>query len=277
MSEMGLHHLFGHLKHKLWPKEGPGVRLTIWFPTIKSQESPQFPCVQVACDIPLKSFQWGLQLFFRPHLNQRSTHKVMGPQSCESPNFGNFETLQTKCHLNVGFVERHRVYYKGEGDGFPQVWAMVYPWLVLAPKVFQLCANQLVVWFVLVCVSDWSASQSSSFHLEVLARPFTLEVLRARDRAPTSYSSAVFILDSNLNFLKRLRLHHLERNYKAYKFVMYEMQKRTRCIIHNGHAINLISTNDIYDKLVIAKGKNLKIYFNIHHVVKKNCDFFFIF
>jgi hypothetical protein len=22
-------------------------------------------------------------------------------------------------------VERHRVYYKGEGDGFPQVWAVV--------------------------------------------------------------------------------------------------------------------------------------------------------
>jgi hypothetical protein len=27
--------------------------------------------------------------------------------------------LRTKCHLDVGLVERHRVYYKGEGDGFP--------------------------------------------------------------------------------------------------------------------------------------------------------------
>jgi len=26
-----------------------------------------------------------------------------------------------KCHLDVGLVERHRVYYKGEGGGFPQV------------------------------------------------------------------------------------------------------------------------------------------------------------
>ncbi len=25
----------------------------------------------------------------------------------------------TKCHLDVAFVERHRVYYKGEGGGFP--------------------------------------------------------------------------------------------------------------------------------------------------------------
>jgi len=31
----------------------------------------------------------------------------------------------TKCHLDVGLVTRHRVYYKGEDDGFSQVWAMV--------------------------------------------------------------------------------------------------------------------------------------------------------
>jgi hypothetical protein len=32
---------------------------------------------------------------------------------------------RTKCHLDVGLVERHKIYYKGEGDGFPQVQAMV--------------------------------------------------------------------------------------------------------------------------------------------------------
>jgi hypothetical protein len=26
---------------------------------------------------------------------------------------------ETKCHLDVGFIERHKVYYKGEGGGFP--------------------------------------------------------------------------------------------------------------------------------------------------------------
>jgi hypothetical protein len=30
-----------------------------------------------------------------------------------------------KCHFDVGFMERHKVYYKGEGGGFPQVWAVV--------------------------------------------------------------------------------------------------------------------------------------------------------
>jgi hypothetical protein len=48
---------------------------------------------------------------------------------------------RTKSHLDVGFVEKHKVYYKGKGGDFPQVRAMVSlmnlscPWLVLAPKV----------------------------------------------------------------------------------------------------------------------------------------------
>jgi predicted nucleic acid-binding Zn finger protein len=29
MFRMGSHHLFGHLKHKLWPKEGPRVKLAV--------------------------------------------------------------------------------------------------------------------------------------------------------------------------------------------------------------------------------------------------------
>jgi hypothetical protein len=69
MSKMGLHDPFGHLKHKLWPKERPKVNLTIRLRTTKSHESPRFPYVQVVCHIPLKSSRRGLQFFFRPHLN----------------------------------------------------------------------------------------------------------------------------------------------------------------------------------------------------------------
>jgi hypothetical protein len=58
-----------------------------------------------------------------------------------------------KSHLDVGSVASHRICYKGEGGGFPQVWAVVslvcpcYPWLVLAPRVLQLCTNHFV-WVV---------------------------------------------------------------------------------------------------------------------------------
>jgi len=35
------------------------------------------------------------------------------------------ESPGTKNHLNVGAAERHKEYYMGEGDGFPQIWAVV--------------------------------------------------------------------------------------------------------------------------------------------------------
>jgi hypothetical protein len=34
-----------------------------------------------------------------------------------------FGSPQTKCHLDVGLVQRHKIYYKGEGGGFPHVQA----------------------------------------------------------------------------------------------------------------------------------------------------------
>ncbi len=71
-----------------------------------------------------------------------------------------FGSSGTKCHLDVGLLERHRVYYKGEGGGFPQVRAvmsLVSPNLFVAcpsTKVLQPCTNQLVVWVVQVHASD---------------------------------------------------------------------------------------------------------------------------
>jgi hypothetical protein len=53
----------------------------------------------------------------------------MSLQTYGSPNCENFGTPtwspRTKCHLDVGLVERRKVYYKGEDGGFPQVRAMV--------------------------------------------------------------------------------------------------------------------------------------------------------
>jgi hypothetical protein len=68
---------------------------------------------------------------------------------------------ETKCHLDVGPMANHRVYYKGEGDGFPQfklwwvLWVRICPWFILAPKMIQLYTSQLVIWFVHIHVSDY--------------------------------------------------------------------------------------------------------------------------
>jgi hypothetical protein len=91
-------------------------------------------------------------------------HKLSGPKVVEVPTLGisgfPFGSLETKCHLNVTPVERCRIYYKGEGGGFPQVQAMVslmslnLPVACPSTKVLKLCINQLIVWFVHIRVSD---------------------------------------------------------------------------------------------------------------------------
>ncbi len=50
--------------------------------------------------------------------------KLWGPKVARVPTLAS-GSLGTKCHLDVGLVERHKVYYKGEGGGFPQVWTVV--------------------------------------------------------------------------------------------------------------------------------------------------------
>jgi hypothetical protein len=120
--------------------------------------------------------------------------------------FGHLKVMiKRKAGLDVASMERCRVYYKGEGGGFPQVWAVVSfvnpscPCLILAPKVFQLCINHLVLilcrsmWVIETCQFFLVSSQSSITPL------YPSKVLRTRERTPTSYSSAVFNLDSHLN------------------------------------------------------------------------------
>jgi hypothetical protein len=89
---MGSHCSFGHLKHKLWPKERPGVELAVWLPTTKSRESTRFTWLQTKCHILLESSWRELQLCFRPRRNPRSARKVMRLQSRRSPGWRSFGT-----------------------------------------------------------------------------------------------------------------------------------------------------------------------------------------
>jgi len=63
-------------------------------------------------------------------------------------------------------VASHKVYYKGEDGGFPQVRAMVNLvclcclWFILAPKVLQLCTNHFV-W--VVCRLMWVSEACQLF------------------------------------------------------------------------------------------------------------------
>jgi len=163
MSKMSSHCSFKHLKHKLWPKERLRVKLPIWLPIRKSRESTRFICLQTTCDIPLESSQQELQLCFRPALQSEVWSQSYGAPKSQESQLARFRDSHSgvpgeKSHLDVGFVANHKVYYKGEGGGFPQVRAVVSlvcpccPWLVLAPGVLQLCTNHFV-W--VVCRPVW--------------------------------------------------------------------------------------------------------------------------
>ncbi len=123
------HWSFGHLKSKLWAKEGPGVKLTIWLPTTKSRESTSSRNPIWECNAELERSRRGLQLWFRPRCDRTLQSGIMSSQSLETPT-GTVSGLQLgslgkKNHLDVASAESCREYYKGEGGGFPWIQAVV--------------------------------------------------------------------------------------------------------------------------------------------------------
>jgi hypothetical protein len=126
---MPSHWRFGHLQPKLWAKEGLGVKLAIWLPTTKSQESTSSRRPIRACDMALERSQRGLQLWFRRRCDPTLQSGVMAVQNFGSPagtisglHFGSPGNL---CHSDVAFATSRREYYMGEGGGFPRVRAVV--------------------------------------------------------------------------------------------------------------------------------------------------------
>ncbi len=86
-----------------------------------------------------------LQLCFRPCHDQTLQSGDICVQSPKTPTgtiLGlHFRSPGKKSHLDAASTESCRIYYKGEGGGFPQVWAVVSlvcpccSWFVLAPRV----------------------------------------------------------------------------------------------------------------------------------------------
>jgi hypothetical protein len=170
---MGSHHPFGALKHKLWPKEGSGVKLAIWLLTTKSLESPQFTCVYVVWHIPLKSSWRRLQLCFKPHFIRRYAHKVMYPQNRKSPSCGNFRTPTWESWNKndiwvlvlwpgTKYTIRGKVVASPKFGPWWVLWVHVCSWLICAPKCCNYALSNLLfglcrfVWVIEVLVNLFS-------------------------------------------------------------------------------------------------------------------------
>jgi hypothetical protein len=146
--------------------------VSIWPLTIKSQSFPWLTCLKRVCDIFLERYWQGLQLFFKPRLNRRSAQESMDVQSVKSLNFGNFGTLYLGVLGKTSFgcnplwritknIIRGKVVALPKSRLWWVLWICVCMWLVYAPKMFQLCTNKLVVWFVQINMNNWLTCQSS--------------------------------------------------------------------------------------------------------------------
>jgi hypothetical protein len=100
------------------------------------------------------------------------------------------------------------------------LWICVCPWFVRAPKVLQLCTNQLV-WFVwFVWIIDLLVTLPSP-QPRVPTRPSTPKVLWVREHTPIHHSSVVFTLDSHLSLSRSLGVHHLRYLGQQHMFYYY--------------------------------------------------------
>jgi hypothetical protein len=206
---MGLHCPFGHLKHKLWPKEGleSNWQFDSW--PLKVRNRLDFRACGWSASYRWKALDKGYN-FALVLISIRGLHaKLWHPRVAGVPTLAisglPLGSPRTKSHLDVGPVKRCRVYYKGEGGGFPQVRVVVSlmclccPWFVLAPKVLQLCTNHLaLVLFRSVWVDK--ACQLFLTHPRALACPSTLPKCCEPRNMPRLLTLSMFsVWDSHLS------------------------------------------------------------------------------
>jgi len=155
---MASHYPFGHLQPKLWAKEGPGVKLAVWLPTTKSQESTCSWRRLEECNTALESSRRELQLWFRARPNPSSGRGAVAVQSPGTPTRNNFGTSTWESREKKPFGcslrgETQRILYGGRwwlplNPGRGESNNPSCPWLVPTPKGVPECELTLL-WLVL--------------------------------------------------------------------------------------------------------------------------------
>jgi len=153
-SFLGSHDPFGHLKHKLWPKKKWGVKSAR---PLKVGNYLDFVACRWRATYRLKDLNKGYK-FALDLISIRGLHtKLWAPKSQES-HLWEFRDS----HLGVPrqndiwvlvswpgtkYIIRGKVMVSLKFELWWILWVRICLSFVLAPKVFQLCTNQLVVWF----------------------------------------------------------------------------------------------------------------------------------
>jgi hypothetical protein len=129
MFKMGFTWPIWTSKTQVMPKEGPWVKLAVWFPTTKVKNRHDFLACRWRATYRWKALNKVYNFVLDVILIEGLYVELWGPKVAGVPTLAisrlPFGSPRTKCHLDVGLVETHTINYKGEGGGFPQVRAVV--------------------------------------------------------------------------------------------------------------------------------------------------------
>ncbi len=100
--------------------------------------------------------------------------------------------------IGTKYIIRGKVVASPKFGSWWVLWVHVCSWLVLTPKVFKLCTNQLVVWFVQIYMSDEVLVILPSPILKLQHTPLPQSVV-SQGMCPTPSSFVVFTSYSHLN------------------------------------------------------------------------------
>jgi len=129
MSKMGLHDPFGYLNISYGQKKGRESNCQFDSRPLKIKNCPNFLARKWHATYHWKTLNEGHN-FSLKLISIIALHtKLWASKVAGIPISGilglPFRSPRTKCHLGVSPMGKHKVYYKGEGGGFPQVQVMV--------------------------------------------------------------------------------------------------------------------------------------------------------
>jgi hypothetical protein len=125
------------------------IKLAIWLPTTKSQESTSSQCSILDCNTALESCRGELQLWFKPHCDRTLQSRDMSSQSSKTPTWDSFETPIWESREKEPFGcslggELQSILYEGRwwlppSLGRGESCVSKCPWLVPTPKGVPEC------------------------------------------------------------------------------------------------------------------------------------------
>jgi hypothetical protein len=108
--------------------------------------------MQVMCNIPLESSWQVLQLCFKPHLNWRSAHKVMGPKALKVSNLGQNDIWVLVPWPGIEYIIREKVLASPKFGPWWVLWVRVCSWFIHAQKCYNYALTNLLFG---LCRSVW--------------------------------------------------------------------------------------------------------------------------